>query len=117
VLTPAEYFFRKSYHDTFNYAGETRTWTSATVSRILRNEMYIGNYIYGRFKSEEVGAKHPVVQSENDWKKIENHHEAIISEELFDKVQKKRGVIEIFFRCMNHIASKEKLSVEIVDIK
>ena len=91
VITPAEYISRKGYHDTFNYVGKTRTWTSATVSRILRNEMYTGNYVYGRFKSAEVGAKHPVAQSEEDWKKIENHHEAIISEEMFDTVQKKRA--------------------------
>lgn len=39
----------------------------------------------------EVGAKHPVAQSEEDWKKIENHHEAIISEEMFDTVKKKRA--------------------------
>lgn len=91
VITPAEYISRKGYHDTFNYVGKSRTWTSATVSRILRNEMYTGNYVYGRFKSAEVGAKHPVAQSEEDWKKIENHHEAIISEEMFDTVQKKRA--------------------------
>lgn len=91
VITPAEYISRKGYHDTFNYVGKSRTWTSATVSRILRNEMYTGNYVYGRFKSAEVGAKHPVAQSEEDWKKIENHHEAIISEEMFETVQKKRA--------------------------
>lgn len=91
VITPAEYISRKGYHDAFNYVGKSRTWTSATVSRILRNEMYTGNYVYGRFKSAEVGAKHPVAQSEEDWKKIENHHEAIISEEMFDTVQKKRA--------------------------
>lgn len=91
VITPAEYISRKGYHDTFNYVGKIRTWTSATVSRILRNEMYTGNYVYGRFKSAEVGAKHPVAQSEENWKKIENHHEAIISEEMFDTVQKKRA--------------------------
>lgn len=91
VITPAEYISRKGYHDTFNYVGKIRTWTSATVSRILRNEMYTGNYVYGRFKSAEVGAKHPVAQSEEDWKKIENHHEAIISDEMFDTVQKKRA--------------------------
>lgn len=91
VITPAEYISRKGYHDTFNYVGKIRTWTSATVSRILRNEMYTGNYVYGRFKSAEVGAKHPVAQSEENWKKIENHHEAIISDEMFDTVQKKRA--------------------------
>lgn len=91
VITPAEYISRKGYHDTFNYVGKIRTWTSATVSRILRNEMYTGNYVYGRFKSAEVGAKHPVAQSEENWKKIKNHHEAIISDEMFDTVQKKRA--------------------------
>lgn len=51
MITLAEYISRKGYHDTFNYVGKTRTWTSATVSRILRNEMYTENYVYGRFKS------------------------------------------------------------------
>ena len=43
VITSAEYISRKGYHDTFNYVWKTITWTSATVSQILRNEMTHSN--------------------------------------------------------------------------
>lgn len=63
-------------------------WGTTTINRILRNETYIGNLI--QCKTTSVSYKnHRVINiEENDWIKVENTHEAIISKELFSKVQK-----------------------------
>lgn len=42
--------------------------------------------IYSRFKNENVGDKHAKALPEDEWKRVENCHEAIISKEDFEKV-------------------------------
>ena len=42
--------------------------------------------VYNRFKSENVGDKHAKALSEEEWKRMENCHVAIISREDFEKV-------------------------------
>ena len=56
------------------------------MGRILANEQYTGTMVYNRFKSENVGDKHAKVLPEEEWKRVENSHIAIISKEDFEKV-------------------------------
>lgn len=63
-----------------------RVWTQSFVSRLLRNPFYKGTYSAGKtkklFDSSLVFRNAP-----DDWIKIEDHHEHIISAEMFNKVQ------------------------------
>ena len=52
-------------------------------SRIIQ---YTGTMVYSRFKSENVGDKHAKALPEDEWKRVENCHEAIISKADFEKV-------------------------------
>ena len=56
----------------------------------MKNEQYIGTMIYNRFKSENVGDKHAKALPEEEWKRVENCHVAIISKEDFEKAVAKR---------------------------
>ena len=60
------------------------------MGRILENKQYIGTMIYNRFKSENIGDKHAKALPEEEWKRVENCHVAIISKEDFEKAVAKR---------------------------
>lgn len=67
----------------------SNSWTFGTVSNILRNRMYAGDYVCGR----ENAFLHPDREDINmywnsDEQIIPNHHEPLVSRQIFDKVQK-----------------------------
>ena len=66
---------------------ETTTyWTYATIHRMLRNEMYLGNMVQARSIRPTMHGKAKRVAPEN-WMVVNETHEAIISKELWDSVQ------------------------------
>lgn len=71
-----------------------RQFQEKTVLDILRNEVYIGNIVYGktRYNYVEDEEKNKKVQKvvhvdEKDWVRVENAHLPIVKKELFDKAQ------------------------------
>lgn len=58
-------------------------WSVTSVNTILRNEVYIGNMVQGRSKSESYRTKRMVPADESEWTVIEGTHEPIVSEEQF----------------------------------
>ena len=73
--------------------GEIRyKWREETIRRILSNKLYLGHTEYGKrinlsYKSKKVQYIPP-----EEWKIVYNTHEAIVTEELFHKVQEKRNI-------------------------
>ncbi len=63
-------------------------WTEGMVSRILKQEMYIGTTV--QFKTHSLSYKnHTQIKSKNDERiRCENAHPAIIDRAIWDKVQK-----------------------------
>ncbi|MBN2259251.1 MAG: recombinase family protein [Clostridiales bacterium] len=69
--------------------GGQEAWSDTTIGRILRAEIYRGNYIYQRFHTGSTLAKERVENTgELPMYFIENHHKAIIEEEQWERVQK-----------------------------
>ena len=64
----------------------TRYWTYATVHKMLRNEMYLGNMVQNRTVRPTMHGK-AVKADKSDWVVVENTHDAIIPRELWDCVQ------------------------------
>lgn len=64
----------------------TDYWTYATVHRILKNEMYIGNMEQGRDTRAQLHGK-AKRKDRSDWVIVEGTHEAIIGREQWDRVQ------------------------------
>lgn len=89
ILNPTAYkqrVLKQNYVNASNIKGNT-LWCDATVSRILKNEMYTGTLIQGtkRMLSYKV---HKVVDvPKENWIVVENNHEPIIDKETFNKVQ------------------------------
>ncbi|USK56350.1 recombinase family protein [Cytobacillus solani] len=66
---------------------ESNQWEHTTVGRILRNEVYIGNIIWGKVKHTKIDGKYEKRQLPREsWQITENAHPAIISKDLFNIV-------------------------------
>jgi len=62
-------------------------WNGTTIRRILKNEVYIGNTVGHKVKKINYKLKKQILLDKDEWIKVENTHEPIISKEDFDKVQ------------------------------
>lgn len=61
-------------------------WPQTTIHRILRTPTYVGQIWYGKRKTNPQGKL--IKQSKDSWTVVDGEHDAIISQEQFDKVQK-----------------------------
>lgn len=64
----------------------TSGWSYATIHKILKNEMYIGNMIQNRTFRQPCKKK-AISLPKEDWIIVQNTHEAIIEKDTFNKVQ------------------------------
>lgn len=64
-------------------------WCMSTVLRILEDERYTGMYVVNKRHSVEIGSTHVRLNDESEWIKIPDHHELIISKELFEQAKSK----------------------------
>lgn len=88
VLSPREY--KKSVGIRYNggFSGaEKSLWGSITVKRILTNEIYLGHMVQGKTEKINYKLKKYVEKPREEWVKVENTHEPIISEDHFMIVQ------------------------------
>ena len=88
VLSPKEY--KKSIGSNYKggFSGAVKSmWSSSTVKRILSNEVYLGHLIQGKTEKINYKLKKSVEKPKEEWVKVENTHEAIISEDNFLIVQ------------------------------
>ena len=65
-------------------------WGSATISHILRKLEYCGHTVNFRTSSTSFKSKKKKHNPQEEWVIFENTHDAIISQEVFDTVQKLR---------------------------
>ena len=63
------------------------SWTIAQVKSILKEETYIGHSVHNKQSNISFKNKKKVRKPQEEWYRVENTHEAIISEEVFQKVQ------------------------------
>jgi hypothetical protein len=86
ILTPKQYFQTKGV-GTGKMAQGNLLWGANIIKSILANRVYCGDIVRGKHKSySRVLEKVP----KDDWVISEDKHEAIISREMFDKVQEMR---------------------------
>ena len=62
-------------------------WTTAQVKKILSDEVYIGHSIHNRQSHISFKNKKKIRKPKEEWFKVENTHESIISKELWDQAQ------------------------------
>ncbi len=84
VPTPGEYK-REKGTDYNNVSRTHGVWNISTVLRMLEDQRYIGTYVIGKRRVQEIGSRRAKQTDESEWVKIPNHHPAIVSMELFEK--------------------------------
>ncbi len=65
--------------------GQYGVWSSGRFLRMLEDQRYIGTYVIGKRKVQEIGSRRMKLKDESEWFKIPDHHPAIVSMELFEK--------------------------------
>lgn len=98
-----------------NHRGETPFWNDVTVKTILRNEVYLGHMVQNKTGTVSYKNHKQVSKPESEWIRVENTHEPLISQEVWDAVQRmdnhpargrsgKIGTVSLFgglLRCMD----------------
>ncbi len=84
IPIPSDYNKRKRGAKSLTYG----LWQQSTVRFILSNEIYTGTVIQGKRKKVSFKSKKFINLPEEDWVKVENMHEAIISKEDFERARK-----------------------------
>lgn len=93
IDTPAAYHRKKGTYANMYTKGDSPLWTDYKVNSILNNEMYIGTFVYGKSRVKEVGSKRKQMLPPEEWKRIPDHHEAIVSREMYEQVQTMKGKV------------------------
>lgn len=89
VLTPIAYF-NLNNPDYFksDYWRKEFDWHITSIRAILNNEVYLGKLVYGKQRNKSMKSKEKVRNPKEDWIVVENCHEPIITQELWDTVHK-----------------------------
>lgn len=93
IITPAQRkleLTKMDYSKRYETIQDKPAWNFSSVIGILNDEIYLGTYVYSRVdKSLVNGTKEKSKYlPKEDWGRIYDNHEAIITQETFDGVQK-----------------------------
>ena len=74
-------------------------WTYSTISKILKNKVYLGHTEYGKVMNLSYKSKKVKQIPRSEWKIAHNTHKAIIEQEVYDTAQK---IIALNQRAKSH---------------
>ena len=91
VLCPAAYKRERlglKYQNPSIDPAKRPLWCAMSVSTILKNRMYCGDMVQGRYRMKSYKVHIQEVVPKDEWYIVENTHEAIIDRDTFEKVQR-----------------------------
>ena len=93
VLNPQAYF-NQNNPDYFksDYWRQPHDWHPTSIRVILNNPVYLGKTVFGRTKTKGFFDKSRVHTDEEDWIVVDDTHEALITQELWDTVHQMMAV-------------------------
>ncbi len=85
---PSPLTLRKERGERFykEQAGERSVWGCSAISRILEDQRYVGDSVYGKVKPVSVGSRKDVAVPKDEWIIVPDNHEPLVSREVFEKV-------------------------------
>ena len=82
---PTRLAYKQSKGEQLNRHYKADIWNRNKIHSIIHNRVYQGDMVYRKAVRTKVGSKRKVTQPEEKWFVIPEHHEAIVSRELFKK--------------------------------
>lgn len=85
ILSPFEYKKLKGAEISPHLCKQEKSlWHGATISKILRNEVYVGTLVQGKSRHPNFRVKKAIPTPRHEWTRVENTHEKIISTRDFE---------------------------------
>ena len=93
ILSPMEYKHSLGIRIQDNFkTHEQAEWSSMSVRRVLENEVYVGTLTQGKHSTPNHKIKKIMDKPEEEWIRIEDNHEPVISRREFAIVQRLLGM-------------------------
>ncbi len=88
ILSPKEYKKSQGLKYSSGFSGVGRSvWGSTSVKRILTDETYLGHLAQGKTQKVNYKVKKSVEKPKEEWVRVENTHEPLVSKDDFQIVQ------------------------------
>lgn len=87
IPNPTEYKRLKGLRYKQPSSKQSTLWKYYAISNMLKNEIYIGNMVQGKYGSVSYKTKQNKPRPKEEWYRVEGTHEPIIDKELWDRVQ------------------------------
>ena len=88
IETPARYFRRMNPNSKkHSHASEQSCWNTLNILRILRTKLYTGAMVSNIKKWKSIDDARTLINDESEWIVVPNCHEAIVTDEEFEKAQ------------------------------
>ena len=71
---------------------EPHQWSGQQVQQVIQNETYLGHKVLQRLTTLSYKDRTRITRPRDEWCILKDHHEAIVSDEVFETVQKLRSV-------------------------
>lgn len=105
VLTPRKYKESQGFKCNGFQNTKGGNWSAKTVNRIIENEVYIGNTLQGKSVTLSYKNKKQIEKEKEEWIRVENTHESIISKEVFTIAN------TMLKRDLNNSRGKDKIDI------
>lgn len=89
IPNPTEYKRRQGLRYQHPETRNSTLWNYSAISDMLRNEMYIGNMVQGKYGSISYKTKQNRPRSREEWYSVEGTHDPVIDRPLWDSVQER----------------------------
>ena len=97
---PTRLTYKQAKGEQLNRHYKADIWNRNKIHSIIHNRVYQGDMVYRKAVRTQIGCKQKVRQPEEKWLVIPDHHEAIVSRELFKKANDsiRKGKIAVYDR-------------------
>jgi len=92
IQTPREIEYSKTGKFAKSVVPFPYHWADRSIHTMLQNRVYIGHMVNQKTTTKSYKNRKTVYKDKSEWIEVKNTHEAIVSEQLFDLVQKEISI-------------------------